>query len=40
MDAYLEGKIGPTVVYEVFYPLDSGSLSQLDISICEGEKIY
>ena len=39
MDAYLEGKIGPTVVYEVFYPLDSGSLSQLDISICEGEKI-
>ena len=39
MDAYIEGKTGPTVVYEVFYPLDSEHLSQLDISICEGEKI-
>ena len=39
MDAYIEGKMGPIVVYEVFYPLDSKNLVQLDISICEGETI-
>ena len=39
MDAYIEGKTGPTVVYEVFYPLDSKNLVQLDISICEGNQV-
>ena len=40
MDADVEGKMGPTVVYELFYPLENGGkLDQLDISICEGEKI-
>ena len=40
MDTYIEGKTGPTVVYELFYPLENSNyLVQLDISICEGEKI-
>ena len=40
MDAYIEGKIGPTVVYEIFYPIENSiNLVQLDISICEGERI-
>ena len=40
MDTYIEGKTGPTVVYEIFYPFeDSENLVQLDLSICEGEKI-
>ena len=39
MDTYLDGKTGPTVVYELFSPSDLGNLEQLDISICEGEKV-
>ena len=39
MDTYIEGKTGPTVVYELFYPLDSKNLVQLDISICEGKQV-
>jgi hypothetical protein len=39
MDTYLDGKTGPTVVYELFSPSVLGNLEQLDISICEGEKV-
>ena len=36
VDADIEGKIGPKVEYEVYYPFNGFSLHQLDISICEG----
>ena len=40
IDAYLEGKTGPFTLYEVFYPLlNSPTLFQLDLSICEGLQI-
>ena len=40
IDAYLEGKIGPKTLYEVYYPLfNSPYLFQLDLSICDGLKI-
>ena len=40
MDTYIEGKTGPTSVYEIFYPMDnSESLVKLSLTPCEGEKI-
>ena len=40
VDAFVDGKIGSKVEYEVYYPFDSSYLKQLDLSICEGLKIY
>ena len=40
MDTYIEGKTGPTSLYEIFYPLEnSENLVKLDLTPCEGEKI-
>ena len=39
IDAYVEGKEGPSVEYEVYYPFDGLNLNQLDLTICEGVKI-
>ena len=39
-DAFVEGKAGPKVEYEVYYPLDKNNLQLLDLDICEGEKIF
>ena len=36
IDAYVEGKFGPTVVYEVYYPFDGLNLNQLDLTIVKG----
>ena len=35
VDVYVEGKVGPNVEYEIYYPNDN-ELQQLDLSICEG----
>ena len=40
IDAFVEGKIGPKVEYEVYYPSDGIHLHQLDLSICEGKEIF
>ena len=41
MDTYIEGKTGPTSLYEIFYPLEnSENLVKLDLTPCEGEKIH
>ena len=39
-DAFVEGKSGPKVEYEVYYPFDKIHLQLLDLSICEGEEIF
>ena len=40
MDTFIEGKTGPTSVYQLFYPLyDPEKLIKLDLTPCEGEKI-
>ena len=39
IDAFIEGKIGPKVEYEIYYPFNKKNLNQLDLSICEGTKI-
>ena len=40
IDAFIEGKTGPTTLYEVYYPLlNSPTLFKLDLSICKGIKI-
>ena len=39
IDAFVEGKIGPKVEYEIYYPFNGKNLHQLDISICEGTEI-
>jgi len=39
-DAFVEGKAGPKVEYEVYYPLDKTHLQLLDLSICEDEEIF
>ena len=40
MDTYIEGKTGPTSLYEIFYPLYSNDkLVRLDLTPCEGQKI-
>ena len=36
IDAFIEGKVGPKVNYEVYCPYGGSKLHQLDISICEG----
>ena len=36
IDAFVEGKIGPKVEYEIYYSFNKINLHQLDISICEG----
>ena len=36
LDAFVEGKTGPKIEYEVYYPLNSKNLHQLDMGICEG----
>ena len=36
VDAFIEGKLGPKVEYEVYCPYNELTLHQLDISICEG----
>ena len=40
VDAYVEGKVGPKVEYEIYYPFDRIFLHQLDLSICDGIDIY
>ena len=40
IDAFVEGKIGPKVEYEIYYHFDTINLHQLDLSICEGKKIF
>ena len=39
IDAYIEGKLGPKVEYEIYFPFDRINLHQLDLSICEGIEI-
>ena len=39
IDVEVEGKEGPKVEYEVYYPFNKLNLNQLDLSICEGIKI-
>ena len=39
LDVEVEGKEGPKVEYEVYYPFNKLNLNQLDLSICEGIKI-
>ena len=34
IDAHVEGKFGPTVDYEVYYPFNEKNLNQLDLTIC------
>ena len=36
INAFIEGKIGPKIEYELYYPFDKKYLHPLDISICEG----
>ena len=40
VDAFVEGKTGPKVEYEIYYPSDGINLRLLDISICEGKEIF
>ena len=40
VDAYVEGKTGPKVEYEVYYDFGSNKLNQLDLSKCEGVQIF
>ena len=40
IDAFVEGKTGPKVEYEVYYPFDEVNLHLLDLSICEGKQIF
>ena len=40
VDAYIEGKTGPKVEYEIYYPLDGKNLRLLDISLYEGKEIF
>ena len=40
VDAYVEGKTGPKVEYEVYYHFDTKKLNQLDLSKCEGVQIF
>ena len=35
VDVYVEGKVGPNVEYEIYYPNDN-ELQLMDLSICEG----
>ena len=39
IDVFLEGKLGPKIFYELYYPFDGIHLYQLDLSICEGIEI-
>ena len=40
MDTFIEGKTGPTTLYEIFYHFDnSPNLVKLQLTPCEGEKI-
>jgi len=39
IDAFLEDKLGPIILYEVYYPFNGINLNQLDLSICEGIEI-
>ena len=40
IDAEVEGKTGPSIIYQVFYPLtDLDKLELLDLTICEGNEI-
>ena len=40
IDATIEGKTGPSIIYEVFYPLkEPDKLEPLDLTICEGDEI-
>ena len=40
VDAFVEGKVGPKVEYEVYYPFDGKNLRQLDLTVCEGIEIF
>ena len=40
VDVYVEGKTGPKVEYEVYYPINENNLQLLDLTICEGREIY
>ena len=40
IDALVEGKMGPKVEYEVYYPFDKIHLQLLDLSACEGKEIF
>ena len=39
LDAYRDGQTGPTVEYQIFYPLNGLKLEQLDLTLCEGDGI-
>ena len=40
IDTKVEGKTGPSVLYQVFYPLfQPNKLESLDLTVCEGEEI-
>ena len=40
IDAKIEGKTGPSTIYEVYYPLlDPYKLEKLDLTICEGNQV-
>ena len=40
IDAKIEGKTGPSIVYKIFYPLlDPNKLEPLDLTLCEGDEI-
>ena len=40
VDAYIEGKVGPKIEYEIYYPFNGINLNLLDLTICEGIDIY
>ena len=40
VDAYIEGKVGPKIEYEVYYPFNGVNLNLLDLSKCEGIDIF
>ena len=40
IDADIQGKTGPSVIYQVFYPInDPNKLEKLDLTICEGNAV-
>ena len=40
VDAFVEGKVGPKVEYEIYYPFDGTFLRQLDLAVCDGIEIF
>ena len=39
LDAFRPGQTGPTVNYQIYYPLNDQKLEQLDLTICEGQGV-